>query len=80
MGKRIPAGEYIVLQEVKQKQVSGAFSHSKLVEPLDNLKPSRVTIGDCQDAVATQIITTEDGRQLRTENWTRPRWRAKAER
>ncbi len=80
MGKRVPAGEYIVLQVVKQKtfkaiqckkQVSaitavcGAFSHSKLVEPLDILKPSRVTIGDCRDAAATQIVTTEDGRQLR---------------
>ena len=46
--------------------VCGAFSHSKLVEPLDILKPSRVTIGDCRDAAATQIITTKDGRQLRT--------------
>ena len=44
----------------------GAFSHSKLVEPLDILKPSRVTIGDCRDAAATQIVTTEDGQQLRT--------------
>ena len=81
MGKRIPAGEYMVLQAVKQKTfkaiqckkrvsaitaVCGAFSHSKLVEPLDILKPSRVTISDCRDAAATQIITTEDGRQLRT--------------
>ncbi len=46
--------------------VCGAFSHSKLVEPLDILKPSRVNIGDCQDMAATQIVTTEDGRQLRT--------------
>ncbi len=79
MGKRVPAGEYIVLQEVKQKTfkaiqckkwvsaitaVCGAFSHSKLVEPLDILKPSRVTIGDSRDAAATRIITTEEGRQL----------------
>ncbi len=46
--------------------VCGAFSHSKLVEPLDILKPSRVTIGDCRDTAATRINTTEDSRQLRT--------------
>lgn len=45
--------------------VCGAFSHSKLVEPPDVLKPVPVPKQDCIDVSQTKLVTTEDGRQLR---------------
>ena len=75
-----PSSEYGVLQynptrkfkAIKcEKRVStltavcGAFSHSKLVEPPDVLKPVKIPKQDCIDAASTKLITTEDGRQLR---------------
>ena len=51
--------------------ICGAFSHSKLIEPPDVLKPVMVKRGDCNDIALTQILTTEDGRQLRVAAGTR---------
>ena len=77
---KTPAGELSVLQldqEVhfwatvcKKKQstmkaVCGAFRHSKLVEPLDIQEPVRLSITECSDVSTTQILTTEDGQQIR---------------
>jgi len=45
--------------------VCGAFSHSKLVEPPDVLKPARVPQRECMDVIQTQLVNTEDGRQVR---------------
>lgn len=45
--------------------VCGAFSHSKLVTPPDVLKPVQVTSKECMDMVQTQLLTTEDQRQIR---------------
>ncbi len=73
-------GEYSVLQYNLAKKfkavvcerkistitaVCGAFSHSKLVEPPDILKPVKVKKADCQDVADTKMLTTEDGRQLK---------------
>ena len=74
------AGEYTVVQYTPDKTfkaiycekkitaltaVCGAFSHSKLVEPLTVLKPVQITINECRDIASSQILTTEDGRTLR---------------
>jgi hypothetical protein len=45
--------------------VCGAFSHSKLVSPMDILEPTLVSQKDCTMASQNQIWNTEDGRQLR---------------
>lgn len=73
-------GEYSILQfdEMRRfkavrcvKRVSaisavcGAFSHTKLVEPLDVMKPVLISRQECSDAAATRLVTTEDGRQLK---------------
>ena len=47
------------------KAVCGAFGHSKLVEPLDIQEPVRLSITECGDVSTTQVLTTEDGRQIR---------------
>ena len=47
------------------KAVCGAFGHSKLVEPLDIQEPFRLSITECGDISTTQVLTTEDGRQIR---------------
>lgn len=74
------AGEYSVIQYDARKRfkavrcqrkvstitaICGAFSHSKLVEPPDVLKPEKVTQQWCRDAATSGLITTEDGRQLK---------------
>jgi hypothetical protein len=86
VAKPTEGGEYAVIQYstnkyfkamMCEKKVSvlnvicGAFSHSKLIEPPDVLKPMTVKRGDCNDIALTQILTTEDGRQLRVTAGTR---------
>jgi len=81
VAEKTAGGEYVVLQHNPEKRfkaticemrvstltaVCGAFSHSKLVEPPDVLKPVRVSHADCSDITASQLLTTQDGRQLRT--------------
>ena len=46
------------------KAVCGAFGHSKLVEPLDIQEPVRLSITECSHVSTTQVLTTEDGRQI----------------
>ena len=73
---KAPVGELSVLQldqEVhfwatvckKKRSTMKAFGHSKLVEPLDIQEPVRLSITECSDVSTTQILTTEDGRQIR---------------
>ncbi len=77
---RAPGGVYTVIQyngirKFKgakcEKRVSsitavcGAFSHSKLVTPPDVLKPVKISAVECMDIVKTQLVTTEDQRQIR---------------
>ena len=84
--KPTEGGEYAVIQYstdkyfkamMCEKKVSvlnvicGAFSHSKLIEPPDVLQPMRMKRSDCNDIAVTQILTTEDGRQLRITAGTR---------
>ena len=38
--------------------ICGAFSHSKLIEPLDVLKPVMVKRSDCNDIALMQVLTT----------------------
>ncbi len=45
--------------------ICGAFSHSKIIEAPDVLKATRVTRQECSDIADTNLITTEDGRQLK---------------
>ncbi len=45
--------------------VCGAFSHSKLVAPPDILAPVRVPHQECKEVFMTQLLTTEDQRQVR---------------
>jgi hypothetical protein len=80
MGDRSDAGVYTVVQfnpirKVKgmkcEKRIStitavcGAFSHSKLVAPPDILSPVMVTEQECKEVIRTQLLTTEDQRQIR---------------
>ena len=53
------------------KAVRGAFRHSKLVKPLDIQEPVRLSITECSDISTTQILTTEDGRQIRVAKGTK---------
>ena len=77
---KVPAGELSVLQLEQEihfqatvckkkrstmKAVCGAFGHSKLVEPLDIQEPVRLSITECSDVSTTQVLTTEDGSQIR---------------
>jgi hypothetical protein len=43
----------------------GAFSHSKLTVPPDVLNPVRVTERECIEVAQSQLLTTEDQRQVR---------------
>ena len=78
--KRVETGEHVIVQKnpelrfqgarcQKKKSsitaVCGAFGHSKIVEPLDVREPVRLSLSECGDVVATQILTTEDGKQIR---------------
>ena len=77
---KTPAGELSVLQLDQEvhfwatvckkkrstmKAVCRAFRHSKLVEPLDIQEPIRLSITECSNVSTAQILTTEDGQQIR---------------
>ena len=77
---KVPEGELSVLQLEQEihfqatickkkrstmKAICGAFGHSKLVEPFDIQDPVRLSITECSDVSITQVLTTEDGRQIR---------------
>jgi len=79
LNDRSPAGMYSVLQETQVQQlpgiqcekkvssisaVCGAFSHSKLITPMDILAPTKVSIQDCLDISKTNFLITEDQRSL----------------
>ena len=83
---KTPVGEFSILQLDQEvhfwatackkkcstmKAVCGAFRHSKLVEPLDIQEPVRLSITECSDVSTTQILTTEDGRQIRVAKGTK---------
>ena len=53
------------------KAVWGEFRHSKLVKPLDIQEPVRLSTTECRDISTTQILTTEDGRQIRVAKGTK---------
>ena len=46
------------------KAVCRAFGHSKLAEPLDVQEPVRLSITECSNVSTTQILTTDDERQI----------------
>ena len=50
--------------------MGGAFPPNKLTEPPDELKLTMVTMGDRREMEDAKIITTENGRQLRTGTGT----------
>ena len=83
---KTPAGEFSILQmdqevhfwatickkkRLTMKAVCGAFGHSKLIELLDIQEPIRLSITECSDVSTTQILTTEDGRQIRVAKGTK---------
>ena len=76
---KVPEGKLSVLQleqeihfqatickkkQSTMKALCGAFGHSKLVELLDIQEPVRLSITECSDVSITQVLTTEDGRQI----------------
>lgn len=80
ISERNPGGVYTIIQHSPirkfkgtkcEKKVStitavcGAFSHSKLVTPMDILTPVMINEKDCLEMYRSQMVTTEDERQLR---------------
>ncbi len=51
--------------------ICGAFSHSKIIEAPDVLKSTRIPRQECSDIADTNLVTTEDGRQLKALVGTR---------
>jgi len=82
LAEKKPGGVYAVLQKRRavrfkammcEKRVSsislycGAFSHTKMIEPPDIMKPERVPRAMCADVADSRILNTEDGRQLKVD-------------